>query len=74
MQISHYAGLSAWQILEELKTGTDEQVRRLHDARAADRKVVVVYWGLQNCLQQGAYTQAVAQICALLRGWVSHRA
>ena len=33
LQISHYAGKSAGQILEELKTGKDEQVRKLHDTR-----------------------------------------
>ena len=66
--MSHYAGLPAWQILDELKNEKDEQVRKLHDAKAAGRNVVVVYWGLRNCLQQGAYIQAVVKICALLRG------
>jgi hypothetical protein len=66
--MSHYAGLSAWQILKKLENGKDEQVRKLHDAKAAGRDVVVVYWGLQNCLQQGTYIQAVVKICALLRG------
>lgn len=68
--MSHYAGLSAWQILKTLENGKDEQVRKLHDAKAAGRDVVVVYmyWGLQNCLQQGTYIQAVVKICALLRG------
>ena len=68
LQISHYAGQSAWQILDELKNGKDEQVHELHDARAAGRKVVVCYWGLQNCLQPGTYIQAVVGICSVLRG------
>ena len=68
LQISHYAGKSAGQILEELKTGKDEQVRKLHDARAAKKRVVVCYWGLQNCLPPGTYIQAVVGICAVLRG------
>ena len=68
MQISHYAGKSAWQILEELQNGKDEQVRELHDAMAAGRKVVVCYWGHQNCLQPSTYIQAVVGICSVLRG------
>jgi hypothetical protein len=43
LQIRHYAGKSAWQILEKLKDGKDEQVCELHDARAAGREVVVCY-------------------------------
>ena len=68
LQISHYAGKSAWQILEKLKDGKDEQVCELHDARAAGREVVVCYWGLQNCLQRGTYIDAVVGICSVLRG------
>ena len=48
--------------------GEGKQVRKLHDARTAGHKVVVVYWGLQNCLQQGTYIQAVVKIRAVLRG------
>ena len=66
--MSHYAGESAGQILKRLENGKDEQVRKLHDARAAGRKVVVCYWGLQNCLQPGTYIQPVVKICAVLRG------
>ena len=54
--------------MKDLESGKDEQVRELQEARAAKRKVVVFFWGLQNCLQQGAYIQAVVKICALLRG------
>ena len=68
LQTSHYVGLSAWQILKALESGKDKQVRKLHDVKAAGRNVVVVYWGLQNCLQQGAYIQAVVKFGAPLHG------
>ena len=68
MQISHYAGKTAWEILDELQNGKDEQVRELHDAMVAGRKVVVCYWGLQNCLWPGTYIQDVVGICSVLRG------
>ena len=54
--------------MDELKNGHDEQVRKLEDARTAGRKVVLFYWGLQNCLQPGTYIQPVVKICAVLRG------
>ena len=68
LQVSHYPGKSAWQILKILNKGEDDQVRELQEARAAKRKVVVFFWGLQNCLQKGRYIEAVVGICALLRG------
>ena len=54
--------------MDELKNGHDEQVRKLEDARTAGRKVVVFYWGLQNCMQPGSYIEAVVGICGVLRG------
>ena len=68
MQISHYPGKSAWQILKVLREGGDDQVRELHDAMVAGRKVVVFFWGLQNCMEKGAYIEAVVGICSVLRG------
>ena len=47
-----------------------KQARELHDARNAGRKVVVFYWGLQNCLQPSSYIQAVVKICAVLHGFI----
>ena len=55
--------------MDELKNGHDEQVRKLQDARTAGRKVVVFYWGLQNFMKPGSYTEAVVGICGVLRGW-----
>ena len=68
LQISHYPGKSAWQILKTLRGGGDDQVCELQEARAAKRKVVVFFWGLQNCLQKGTYIEAVVVICSVLRG------
>jgi len=68
LQISHYPGNSAWQILKALREGGDDQVRELQEARAAKRKVVVLFWGLQNCMEEAAYIEAVVGICSVLRG------
>ena len=68
LQISHYPGKSAWQILKTLRGGGDDQVRELQEARAAKRKVVVLFWGLQNCMEEAAYIEAVVGICSVLRG------
>jgi hypothetical protein len=68
LQISHYPGKSAWQILKTLRGGGDDQVRELQEARAAKRKVVVFFWGLQNCMEEAAYIEAVVGICSVLRG------
>ena len=54
--------------MKELESGKDEQVRELQEARAAKRKVVVFFWGLQNCMEEAAYIEAVVGICSVLSG------
>ena len=54
--------------MKTLRGGGDDQVRELQEARAAKRKVVVFFWGLQNCMEEAAYIEAVVGICSVLRG------